>query len=115
MYSQPRFLQGVFTFEGRGLNQPFALDPLLSYVVPPGKRAQLTYFRGGNATGELVYVVLLRDGVPMRYFPLGAKADSHVTLAVVEDLEAGTRLEAHMAAPGGLVGTVVVDIGLVEI
>ncbi len=102
MYSQPRFLQGVFAFEGRGLNQPFALDGSLSYVVPAGKRAQLTYFRGGNATGELVYVVLLRDGVPMRYFPLGAKADSHVTLAVVEDLGPARAWKPTWAHPAGL-------------
>jgi assimilatory nitrate reductase catalytic subunit len=61
MYSQPRLLQGVFPFDGRGLDQPFALDKSLSYVVPTGKRAQLLYFRGGNSSGELVYVVLMRS------------------------------------------------------
>jgi assimilatory nitrate reductase catalytic subunit len=115
MYSKPRLLQGVFNFEGRGLSQPFPLDKSLSYLVPVGKRAQLLYFRGGNATSELIYIVLMRNGEPFRYFPLGARADTHVTLAVVEDLMADTHVEAFLAAPDGLAGTVVVDIGLVEI
>ena len=115
MYSKPYLLQGVFAFEGRGLQHPLPLDEQLSYVVPVGKRAQLIYFRGGNATDELIYIVLMRDGAPMRYFPLGAKADSHVALAVVEDLMGETRLEAYIAAPEGTDGTVVVDIGLMEI
>ncbi len=115
MYSKPRLLQGVFHFEGRGYTQPFPLDKSLAYLVPVGKRAQLLYFRGGNAASELIYVVLMRNGEPFRYFPLGARADTHVTLAVVEDLMADTHVEAFLAAPDGLAGTVVVDIGLVEI
>ena len=77
--------------------------------------AQALYFRGGNTTDELITVVLMRDGVPMRYFPIGAKADVHVPLRVVEDLEGGTAVELHLAAPDGLTGTVVVDLGLVEV
>src|SRR4030081_2966108 len=80
MDSQPRFLQGVYPFDGRGLLKPFLLDEELTYVVPAGLQAQLVYFRGGNSSSELVYVVLMRDGDVMRYFPLGAKADSHVPL-----------------------------------
>ena len=64
---------------------------------------------------ELIYVVLMRDGDPMRYFPLGAKADSHVPLRVVEDLLSDTRLEVHMAAPEASSGFAVIDIGLVEV
>jgi assimilatory nitrate reductase catalytic subunit len=60
-------------------------------------------------------VVLVRDGVPMRYFPIGARASIHVALAVVEDLDDGTVLELHLAAREGLTGTVVVDLGLVEV
>ena len=33
MESQPRFLQGVYSFEGRGLLKPFLLDDELAYVV----------------------------------------------------------------------------------
>ena len=44
----------------------------------------------------------MRDGVPMRYFPIGAKADVHVPLRVVEDLEGGTVIELQLAAPLGL-------------
>jgi assimilatory nitrate reductase catalytic subunit len=115
MYSKPKLLQGVFPFEGRGLTNPHALPAELTYTVPVGKRTQFVYFRAGNSSAELVYVVLLRDGEPMRYFPIGARGDVHVALAVVEDLMSGTKLEAALAAPEGVGGHVVLDIGLVEI
>jgi assimilatory nitrate reductase catalytic subunit len=51
----------------------------------------------------------------MRYFPIGAKGDVHIPLRVVEDLDADTALELHLAAPEGVTGTVVVDFGLVEV
>ena len=76
--------------------------------------AQALYFRGGNTTDELVAVVLMRDGVPMRYFPIGAKGDVHVPLRVVEDIDGGSVVELRLAAPLGLSGMVVVDLGLVE-
>jgi hypothetical protein len=113
--SIPRLLQGVFTFEGKGLDRPAPLSPELSYVVPDGVFAQAVYFRGGNASAELVCAVLMRDGRAMRYFPIGAKSDVHVPLRVVEDLAAGASVELWLAAPAGANGTVIVDLGLVEI
>jgi hypothetical protein len=113
--STPRFRQGVFPFEGKGIEAPFPLDASLSYTVPPGAITQPVYFRGGNSTGELIYVVLLRDGVPMRYFPIGARGDTHVSLRVVEDLDSGTVLDLHLAAAEGVTGVVVIDLGLVEV
>jgi hypothetical protein len=71
--STPRFLQGVFEFEGKGLDEPLLLDKTLSYVVPPGSTTQPVYFRGGNSTKEMISVILVRDGKPMRYFPIGSK------------------------------------------
>lgn len=115
MQSVPRFLQGIYTFEGKGLNQPFLLDVALSYTVADGVHAQTVYFRGGNAADELICVILVRDGSPMRYFPIAAKGDVHVPLRVVEDLEPGTSIELHVAAQAGLTGAVVVDLGLVEV
>ena len=115
MHSTPRFLQGVFAFEGKGLDQATPLSPALGWTVPTGASAQAVYFRGGNATAELICVVLVRDGVPMRYFPVGAKGDVHVPLRVLEDLPGGTAVELWLAAPDGLTGTVIVDLGLVEI
>ena len=114
MDSQPRFLQGVYPFEGLGLDKPIPLDEQLTYEVPPGLRAQFVYFRGGNSSNEMVYVVLLRDGDPMRYFPIGARGDTHVALRVVEDLTSDTYLEVHLAAPAATAGFVVIDIGLVQ-
>ena len=114
MLTKNRFLQGVYPFEGIGLDKPAPLSAELSYLVPDGVVAQALYFRGGNTTDELVVVVLMRDGVPMRYFPIGAKADVHVPLRVVEDIEGGSVVELQLAAPTGLSGSVVVDLGLVE-
>lgn len=115
MHSTPRFLQGVFAFEGKGLDQPVPIDGALSYVVPDGVVAQAVYFRGGNSADELICLVLIRDGKPMRYFPIGAKAEVHVPLRVVEDLDSGTAVELYLAAQAGVTGTVIVDLGLVEV
>ena len=114
MLTQNRFLQGVYPFDGAGLDKPAPLSAELSYLVPDGVVAQALYFRGGNTTDELVIVVLMRDGVPMRYFPIGAKSDVHVPLRVVEDIEGGSAVELQLSAPLGLSGTVVVDLGMVE-
>jgi hypothetical protein len=113
--SNPRFLQGVYPFEGKGIESPFPLHASLCYTVPLGAITQPVYFRGGNTADELIYVVLMRDGKPMRYFPIGAKSDVHIPLRVVEDLDGGTVIELHLAAPEGITGAVVVDIGLVEV
>jgi hypothetical protein len=76
---------------------------------------QPVYFRGGNSSDEMISVVLFRDGKPMRYFPIAAKGATHVALRVVEDLLGDTVLELFVAAPSDCTGTVVVDLGLVEI
>jgi hypothetical protein len=113
--SIPRFLQGPYDFEGNGLDKPLLIDDSLRYVVPAGAISQPVYFRGGNSTDEMITVVLFRDGRPMRYFPIAAKGATHVALRVVEDLLADTVLELYVAAPTGCVGTVIVDLGLVEV
>jgi hypothetical protein len=115
VHSEPRFIQGVHAFEGKGLDQPAPVEGLPGHVVPDGVAAQAVYFRGGNSSGELICVVLMRDGRPMRYFPIGARSDVHVPLRVVEDLVAGTSVELWVAAPAGAGGTVIVDLGLVEV
>lgn len=115
MMEKPVFLQGLFPFKGAGLNNPSAFQPRLTYKVPSDKRAQLVYFRAGNPAEELIYVLLKRDGKPMRYFPIGAKGATHVELAVVEDLEPETVLEVLLAAPEELNNSVLLDLSLVEI
>ena len=115
MHTKSVFLQGIFAFEGQGLEKPAPIDDALHHVVPFGSTAQALYFRGGNSSDELVVVVLMRGGVPMRYFPIGAKTDTHVVLRVVEDLDGGTELDLHLAAPEGVTGSLVVDFGLVEV
>jgi len=113
--STTRLLQGVYDFEGGGLHAPFLLDRRLTYTVPAGNEAQFVYFRGGNSSNELVCAIVMRDAEPMRYFPIGAQAGTHVALRVVEDLLARTEIEIHLAAPAGATGQVIVDVGLVEI
>ena len=115
MNSTPRFIQGVFPFEGQGLEKPHALGVGTNYSVPADKRAQLIYLRGGNSSDKLIYLVLTRDGKPMRYFPIGGNASVHVPLAVVEDVFPESKLEMLVAAPKGVSGAVVLDIGLLEV
>ena len=113
--STAKFLQGSFESEGKGYHSPFPLDGSLSYVVPPGATTQPVYFRGGNSTSEMVTVIMVRDSKPMRYFPIAAKGATHVAVRVVEDLLADTVIEIFIAAPEGVSGTVIVDLGLVEV
>ncbi len=115
MDSTPKFLQGIFAFAGEGLDKAKLLSSTMAYIVPYDKRSQLIYFRAGNSSGELICLSLYRDGKVMRHFPVGAKASSHVSLAVVEDLQPDSKLEVFLSAPAEAAGTIVVDIGLVEI
>jgi assimilatory nitrate reductase catalytic subunit len=113
--STPKFLQGAVPFVGAGYESPGSLGERFSYVVPPDKRAQPIYFRGGNSTDEMIFVVLTRDGAPMRYFAIGARSGTHVPLAVVEDLFPDTKIELLLGAPAGAKGVVMIDFGMVEI
>ncbi|MET0287141.1 MAG: molybdopterin oxidoreductase [Polyangiales bacterium] len=115
MEPKPRFIHGVFGFEGQGLEAPFLLGASATYAVPRDKRAQLIYLRGGNSCDALIYLTLVRDGKTMRYFPIGARAGMHVPLAVVEDLFPESKLEVFLAAPKGCSGQVVVDVGIIEV
>lgn len=115
MESTPHFIQGVFSFSGTGLSAPVPLGDGVGYTVPADKRSQLIYFRAGHTADALVAVSLLRDGKPLRLFPLGAKSSVHVPLAVVEDLMPDCRLDVAVAAPSGVAGEIVLDIGLIEI
>jgi hypothetical protein len=115
VHTKSVFLQGIYAFEGQGLEKLAPIDDALHYVVPLGTTAQALYFRGGNSSDVMVTVVLLRGGVPMRYFPIGAQDGTHVPLRVVEDLDGGTELDLQLAAPEGVTGSVVIDFGLVEV
>ncbi len=113
--SIPRIITGIFSFTGAGYDAPKPLGSGVSYTVPADKRTQLIYLRAGNSSAEMICLVLMRDGKPMRMFPIGAKAAEHVPLAVVEDLFPDTRLQVVIAAPMGVTGSVVLDLGLMEI
>jgi hypothetical protein len=112
---KPVFIQGLFAWEGHGLGNPKPFNPPVVYNVPGDKRAQTIYFRAGNASAEMIYLVLTAGGVPMRYFPVGAKGSVHVPLAVVEDIAPGTKVEVLVAGPEGLKSSVLLDAGFMEI
>ncbi len=111
----PIFLQGVFPFVGHGAVRLSPLNDALTYTVPQGKAMEMIYFRGGNFTDELLYLTLSANGRPVRYFPIAPKGDVHVALAIVDTHPAGTFIEICLAAPRDLTGTVVVDVGLLEL
>lgn len=115
MLEKPAFIQGLFAFEGHGLDSPTPFPVPATYAVPADKRAQTIYFRAGNAGTEMIYLVLTRGGKPMRYFPVGAKSGVHVPLAVLEDLDPGCAVEVLIGAPLGMKSSVVLDVGFMEI
>ena len=115
MEPTPRFVQAVRPFVGVGLDDYQPFDPPLRYTVPDHASAQCVYFRGGNSSDELITVVLTRDGEPTRLFPIGARASIHVQLRITEQLLNDTTLELHVAAPEGATGTVVLDLGILEL
>lgn len=110
----PHFLQGVYPFAGRGVYELAPLHDELTYTVPAARLAQIVYFRAGNLADDLIYLTVSANGSPVRYFPVGPKADLHVPLAIVESYPSGTQLQICFAAPRGLTGTVIVDVGIVE-
>lgn len=110
----PRFLQGAFSFAGRGFFEVGPLHDDLRYVVPAGATAEVIYLRAGNMSDDLLYLALCVNGLPVRYFPAGPKADFHVPLSITETYPAGARIEVGIAAPRGLTGSVVVDVGILE-
>ncbi len=115
MLEKPAFIQGLFAWTGQGLECPVPFDPPVVYQVPFDKRSQTVYFRAGNAASEMIYLVLTNGGVPMRYFPVGAKSSMHVSLAVVEDISPGSKVEILFAAPAGMTSSVLLDVGFMEI
>lgn len=102
MASTPRFLQGVFSFSGAGLDKPELIDPTMKYVIPAGSIAQPLYASAAlvDEGVELIVVTLLRDGESMRVFPIGQPAS--IPVRVVET----TRLvRLELVVSKHLVGT----------
>lgn len=110
--STPKFIQGVFTFKGAGLDKA---ELLASFTVDAHKRAHPVYFRAGNSSGDLIILSVTHNGELMHYFPVGAKSAGHVPLTVLEDISPETRIEVSVAAPAGVSGTVVFDFGLLAV
>jgi assimilatory nitrate reductase catalytic subunit len=115
MTPTPRFIHGTFSFSGKGLDAPQSLPGGARFVVPPDKRVHLIYVRAGNSSDALTCLVLTRNGKPLRYFPIGARSSMHVPLAVVEDIFPESTVEVLVAAPEGITGVMIVDIGMLEV
>jgi assimilatory nitrate reductase catalytic subunit len=113
--ANPVFFQGLYAFIGNGVADLQRLDDLLVYEVPVGKAAEPIYFRAGNFSDDLIYLTLTANGRPIRYIPVSPKGDVHIPLAIVESHPAGTLFEVSIAAPRDLTGTVVVDVGIIEL
>jgi assimilatory nitrate reductase catalytic subunit len=107
----PVLLQALTTFEGRGLESPLALG--LSYTVPFERTAGMFYFRAGSTVSGMVNISVMRDGKLMRYFPVAPNSAIHVSLAIVEELPALTRIDILAAGDGS--GTLILDIGYLEV
>ena len=112
--ARPVHLQGVFPFMGNGLLNPYVLSPDLVYTIPMDCKAALIDFRIGNASDQLIYISIVGNGKVRRYLPVGPQGGSHVELAIKDDIPAGTRVEVHLAASMGVLGTVIIDVGFVE-
>ena len=65
----------------------------------------------------MIYLVFMRDGKPMRYFPIGAKAcDARVRSRWSRTSRRKPSCEVFFAAPAGRAAvSLVIDIGLLEI
>ena len=104
-------LQTITTVEGEGLDSPSPLN--LTYTVPQGCTAGVQYVRAGNAAGGMVNVTLLKDGKATRYFPVSVGGAMHVPLSIVDELQPGTEITVAAAGEGS--GTLVLDIGVLEV
>jgi len=111
----PKFIQGVYSFRGAGLERAVPLQPAATHKVPFDKRAQLVYLRAGNSSAELIYLALKQSGRVIRLFPVAAKGAVHVPLAIVEDIDPEAELELCIGAAEGSSGSLVLDLGLVEL
>ena len=109
-----KLIQSVFAFSGTGLLTPVPVTPRLRYEVPKKTSSKLIYMRAGNSCSELIYLSLIRNKKPMRFFPIGGKAAIHVTLAINEEIPPETTLEILVGAPIKTSGFLVLDMGITE-
>jgi RNA polymerase sigma factor (sigma-70 family) len=109
---RPIMLQGVFEFEATGLKNPDLLSPKLSYTVPPGRVVGIRFFRAGVSCEKMVCLSTVVNGNPHRLFPVAPNSTTHVSLAIVEPIIAGSQIEIHIASE--VPGTAIIDVGCLE-
>jgi hypothetical protein len=114
METTARFLNGVYPFEGKGLDAPYPLADALTYTVPADKRAAHLPARRQ---------LLRRAGQPDPHARRQADA------AVPGGRQGGSarparrggghlpeaKIEVFVAAPQGASGQVVLDVGIMEV
>lgn len=112
--SQPRFLQGVFPFVGKGIYESIPVEHDLECTVPAGYQARVLYVRLGNHSDDLIYLTLTANEAPIRYFPVGPQSALHIPLVIQETHAPGTKLSFRLAAERGVSGTLILDVGIEE-
>jgi assimilatory nitrate reductase catalytic subunit len=114
--SSPRFLQGVFPITGRGLAKPGPIDPAAEvHGARTGSRPGACTSAAATPPASWSTSCCCATASRCAGSRSGAKGDVHVPLRVVEDLTGGTVVELHAAAPEGVTGELVIDLGLVEV
>ncbi len=91
----PKFLQGVYRFEGRGLENPVSFDPKGRVRSSPRQAGTAILFPRGQFLARDDLSGLMRNDKPMRYCPLGAKGALDVGFHVIEETAPGTVLEVR--------------------
>jgi len=108
MISKPAFLQAS-TALGLRCGQTRAAARGSDLTVPRASHQPL-YFRGGNSTDELIHRGAGARRGADALLPDRARASTHVALAVVRGHRGRHNPGAAARGPGGLTGTVVVDL-----
>ena len=101
MITTHTFPAGRLPLRGRGPRQAGPARRRAEPTSSGGVDQPAAVLPGRQRHRRAVTVVLMRDGVPMRYFPIGAKGDVHVPLRVVEDLDGGTASSCTSSRPTG--------------
>lgn len=109
---RPILMQGVFEFEATGLKHPKLLSPKLSFTVPAGAVLGLRYFRAGVSCPKMTCFSTVVNGMPHRLIPVAADSTTHINLAIVEPIIAGSQIEIHVASEAP--GTAIIDVGCLQ-
>ncbi len=111
----PRFLQGVYPFAGRGVYELAPLHDELTYIVPAAQYGANRVLSRRQSCRRPDLSHRFPPTVPPSAISLSVpKPICMCRLPLWRVIPSGTRLQICFAAPRGLTGTVIVDVGIVE-